>query len=74
MRSCRPSCSASAWAEAGVEYAFRHPLTQEVAYRSQLSDRRRHVHREVALAIEQLYPERLDELAALRGPALGGGR
>jgi class 3 adenylate cyclase/tetratricopeptide (TPR) repeat protein len=51
--------------KAGVEYAFRHPLTQEVAYRSQLSDRRRQVHREAALAIEQLYPEKLDELAAL---------
>ena len=51
--------------ESGVAYAFRHPLTQEVAYRSQLSDRRRHVHRQVAVAIERLYPERLDELAAL---------
>jgi class 3 adenylate cyclase/tetratricopeptide (TPR) repeat protein len=49
----------------GLEYAFRHPLTHEVAYRSQLSDRRRQVHREAALAIEQLYPEKLDELAAL---------
>ena len=51
--------------EGGVEYGFKHPLTQEVAYRSQLSDRRRHVHREVALAIEQLHPEKLDERAAL---------
>jgi class 3 adenylate cyclase/tetratricopeptide (TPR) repeat protein len=51
--------------KAGVEYAFRHPLTQEVAYRSQLSDRRRQVHREAALAIERLYGEKLDELAAL---------
>jgi hypothetical protein len=47
------------------DYAFKHPLTQEVAYRSQLSDRRRHVHREVALVIEQLYPEKLDERSAL---------
>jgi adenylate cyclase len=51
--------------EAGVEYAFKHPLTQEVAYRSQLSERRKLVHREVAIAIEQLYSEKLDELAAL---------
>jgi adenylate cyclase len=51
--------------ESGVEYLFRHPLTHEVAYRSQLTARRRRVHREVALAIEQLHPERLDELAAL---------
>jgi class 3 adenylate cyclase/tetratricopeptide (TPR) repeat protein len=51
--------------ETGIEYAFKHPLTQEVAYRSQLTDQRRHVHSEVALAIEHLYPERLDERAAL---------
>jgi adenylate cyclase len=49
----------------GVEYKFKHPLTQEVAYRSQLTDRRQHVHREVAAAIEQLEPEKLDERAAL---------
>jgi class 3 adenylate cyclase/tetratricopeptide (TPR) repeat protein len=51
--------------EGGVEYVFKHPLTQEVAYRSQLSERRRRVHREVALAIQELYPEKLDERAAL---------
>jgi class 3 adenylate cyclase/tetratricopeptide (TPR) repeat protein len=49
----------------GVEYEFKHPLTQEVAYRSQLNDRRGHLHREVALAIERLEPEKLDERAAL---------
>jgi predicted ATPase len=27
-----------------AEYAFKHPLTQEVAYRSQLQERRREVH------------------------------
>ncbi len=51
--------------QARIEYAFRHPLTQEVVYRSQLGDRRRQVHREVALAIERLDAEKLDELAAL---------
>jgi adenylate cyclase len=50
---------------AGVEYAFKHPLTHEVAYRSQLGEHRRHVHRQVALAVEQLHPDRLDERAAL---------
>jgi class 3 adenylate cyclase/tetratricopeptide (TPR) repeat protein len=49
----------------GVEYEFKHPLTQEVAYHSQLTDRRRHLHREVALAIERLESEKLDERAAL---------
>jgi class 3 adenylate cyclase/tetratricopeptide (TPR) repeat protein len=46
-------------------YAFRHPLTQEVAYRSQLGERRAVVHAAVARAIEAEQPERLDELAAL---------
>jgi class 3 adenylate cyclase/tetratricopeptide (TPR) repeat protein len=48
-----------------VEYAFKHPLTQEVAYRSQLADRRAHVHGRVARVIEVLYPDKLDERAAL---------
>jgi class 3 adenylate cyclase len=36
-----------------VEYAFKHPLTQEVAYQSQLGDRRRAVHAAAARALEQ---------------------
>jgi predicted ATPase len=28
-----------------AEYAFKHPLTQEVALRSQLQERRRRTHR-----------------------------
>ena len=46
-------------------YAFKHPLTQEVAYGSQLGERRAAVHAAVARAIAEQYPERLDELAAL---------
>jgi class 3 adenylate cyclase/tetratricopeptide (TPR) repeat protein len=46
-------------------YAFRHPLTQEVAYRSQLGERRAAVHAAVARAITDRYPERLEERAAL---------
>ena len=46
-------------------YAFKHPLTQEVAYRSQLGERRAAVHRRVAEALEELYPDKLDERAAL---------
>jgi class 3 adenylate cyclase len=46
-------------------YAFKHPLTQEVAYGSQLGDRRAPVHAAVARAIADHYPERLDERAAL---------
>ncbi|MGE4427563.1 MAG: AAA family ATPase [Solirubrobacteraceae bacterium] len=49
----------------GREYVFKHPLTQEVAYGSQLSDRRAGAHRTVAAAIERTYPDGLDERAAL---------
>jgi hypothetical protein len=38
-----------------AEYAFKHPLTQEVAYNSQLGDRRRQIHAAVARAIEAQY-------------------
>jgi adenylate cyclase len=46
-------------------YAFKHPLTLEVAYGSQLRERRATVHAAVARAIAELYPDRLDERAAL---------
>jgi class 3 adenylate cyclase/tetratricopeptide (TPR) repeat protein len=46
-------------------YAFKHPLTQEVAYGSQLAERRAAVHADVARALAEQYPERLDERAAL---------
>jgi adenylate cyclase len=46
-------------------YAFKHPLTQEVAYRSQLGEHRAPVHAAVARAIVEHYPDRLDERAAL---------
>jgi tetratricopeptide (TPR) repeat protein len=46
-------------------YAFKHPLTQEVAYGSQLTERRARVHAAVARATVEHYPERLDERAAL---------
>jgi adenylate cyclase len=48
-----------------VEYAFKHPLTQEVALGSLLKDRRRRVHASVARAIELQDAARLDERAAL---------
>jgi class 3 adenylate cyclase/tetratricopeptide (TPR) repeat protein len=46
-------------------YAFKHPLTQEVAYGSQLGERRSAVHAAVARAIAEEHPEQLDEWAAL---------
>jgi class 3 adenylate cyclase/DNA-binding SARP family transcriptional activator/tetratricopeptide (TPR) repeat protein len=48
-----------------AEYAFKHPLTQEVAYRSQLRERRTGTHAAAAAALEALYPDRQDELAAV---------
>ncbi|MGH7857703.1 MAG: ATP-binding protein, partial [Candidatus Binatia bacterium] len=48
-----------------AEYEFSHPLTHEVAYGSQLAERRRRVHAAVAAAIEDLYADALDERAAL---------
>ncbi len=49
--------------EAG--YTFKHPLSQEVAYRSQLGEHRAGVHRAVAQALVALYPDKLEERAAL---------
>jgi adenylate cyclase len=48
-----------------AEYAFKHPLTQEVAYGSQLGDRRKRVHAAVARSIKATSAEKLDEQAAL---------
>jgi class 3 adenylate cyclase len=48
-----------------AEYAFKHPLTQEVAYGSQLGERRKRIHAAVARAIEATSVEKLDEQAAL---------
>jgi adenylate cyclase len=43
--------------------AFRHPLIQEVAYRSLLQERRRKVHADVAQAIESLFKDQTEERA-----------
>jgi adenylate cyclase len=45
--------------------AFRHPLTREVAYGTQLADRRRETHAAAARATIELEQDRLDELAGL---------
>ena len=47
-----------------VEYTFKHPLTHEVAYQSQLVARRAAVHRGVAQAMEALFGDQIDERAA----------
>jgi class 3 adenylate cyclase/tetratricopeptide (TPR) repeat protein len=48
-----------------AEYAFKHPLTQEVADRSQLKERRAETHAAIARVIEEMSADRLDEEAAL---------
>jgi len=48
-----------------VEHSFKHPLTQEVALGSLLTERRRQIHRTLAEAIERLHPDHLDERAPL---------
>ena len=48
-----------------MEYAFKHPLTQEVAYASQLVERRRSAHAAVAELIEREGGVKLNERAAL---------
>ena len=42
------------------EYLFKHALTQEVAYNSQLGDQRARIHGAVARAIEALHPDGLE--------------
>ncbi|MBV8137156.1 MAG: hypothetical protein JO121_16230, partial [Deltaproteobacteria bacterium] len=44
-----------------VEYAFRHALTQEVAYGSVLQERRRLIHERIGQSIETLYADSLDD-------------
>lgn len=53
--------------------AFRHPLTREVAYRSQLGAQRAAGHAATARALIELNPERHEELAALIASHLSEG-
>jgi len=48
-----------------LEYIFKHQLTQEAAYNGLLKKDRRIYHRQVAEALERLYPERIEEQAGL---------
>ena len=52
-------------AESDAAYAFQHPLTQEVAYASQLAEQRIALHAAVARALEEVLAERLGECAAV---------
>jgi len=46
---------------ADLEYAFKHALTQEVAYNSLLIERRKVLHERAAASMESLYVERLED-------------
>jgi len=48
-----------------LEYLFRHALVQDTAYESLLKQERRSLHRLVGDALEELYPERHADLAAV---------
>lgn len=47
--------------ETEVAYTFKHALTQEVALGTLLGARRKQLHRDVAVAIEAVYADRLSE-------------
>ncbi|MGD9144292.1 MAG: SpoIIE family protein phosphatase [Anaerolineae bacterium] len=51
--------------EPDLEYLFRHILVQEAAYHSLLAADQKRLHLAVGEAVEQLYADRLDELAAM---------
>jgi class 3 adenylate cyclase/tetratricopeptide (TPR) repeat protein len=44
-----------------LEYIFKHALTQEVAYNSLLRKKRKKLHEKIGQAIEEIYPDRLEE-------------
>jgi predicted ATPase len=44
-----------------VEFTFKHALSQEVAYHSVLTERRRMLHERAGAAIEELFADRIDE-------------
>jgi serine phosphatase RsbU (regulator of sigma subunit) len=50
--------------EPDLEYLFRHALVQDAAYATLLSSDRKRLHRVVGEALEQIYPDRLNEHAA----------
>ena len=43
------------------DYTFKHALTQEVAYDSILSERRKTIHERTATALEEIFVEKLDD-------------
>jgi len=48
-----------------LTYIFKHALVQEAAYESMLLEQRRRLHEAVAVCIERLFPDRLDEFSGV---------
>jgi predicted ATPase len=48
-------------AAGGVEYVFKHALTQEVAYNSLLIERRKFLHERAGKALESIFVDQLDD-------------
>jgi predicted ATPase len=48
-------------ASADIEYVFKHALTQEVAYKSLLTERRKLLHERTAQALESVFADNLDD-------------
>ena len=48
-------------ATTGVEYVFKHALTQEVAYGSLLIERRKQLHEDTGCALESMFAGQLDD-------------
>jgi predicted ATPase/class 3 adenylate cyclase len=48
-------------AAGGLEYVFKHALTQEVAYNSLLIERRKQLHERAGQALEGIFAEQLDD-------------
>ncbi len=44
-----------------LEYIFKHAVTQEVAYNSLLSQKKKAIHEKIGTAIEEVYGEKLEE-------------
>jgi serine phosphatase RsbU (regulator of sigma subunit) len=53
--------------EPDLEYLFSHSMVQDAAYASLLESDRKRLHKAVGDAIENLYPDRKKELAAILG-------
>ncbi len=48
-----------------LEYIFKHAVTQDVAYQSLLTQRRKNLHGAIGQAIEDLYADRLEDHAPI---------